>query len=115
MNIKTTDVIMGNTSFTIKPINWPNHIIFVDFKQQPVEIKPVPGTVGSGDNIVEESHDIVKFTPWSTNPEEIEGSCDGGLEPEETKTREDCMNGGWEDYGFRNPARLCALYTMLNK
>ena len=56
---------------------------------------------GDGDAVTTEGGATVEFTPWSET-EQAEESCTGGIEPEDPESRQDCMRGGWEDYGFRN-------------
>lgn len=59
---------------------------------------------GTGD----EAGDGVDFEPWLTGSAPG-GDCDGPLPPN-PETIDDCKNGGWQDYGFRNQGQ-CIRYV----
>lgn len=68
---------------------------------------------GDGDAVNTVGDATVVFTPWSVT-EDADESCTGGVEPGEPESRQDCMRGGWKEYGFRNQGQ-CIQFVRTGK
>lgn len=66
------------------------------------------GPSGAGDGDGDAVTGDVEFLPWHTAPE---GPCEGGLNP---TTKDDCKDGGYEEYGFRNQGQCITFVATGN-